>query len=120
MEKGENVMKAAIVAKWTTPVPGRETAAVAYAREADDFWGKKAAEGLCTEPRWLWAPAGENLWVVEGEYEALLSIFALPESQKLLTKGTLLVQDFGYGLYMTGSEEVLGPYEEILTELQIH
>jgi len=77
-------MKAAIVVKWTTPVPGREKAAVAYGREVDDFYGKKAAEGLCTEPKWFWAPAGESLWFVEGEYEALLGILATPEVQKLM------------------------------------
>ena len=54
-------MKAAMVAKWTTPVPGREKAAFAYGREVDDFFGKKAAEGLCTEPKWFWAPTGESL-----------------------------------------------------------
>jgi len=35
-----------MVAKWTTPVPGREKAAFAYGREVDNFFGKKAAEGL--------------------------------------------------------------------------
>jgi hypothetical protein len=54
-------MKAAMVAKWTTPVPGQEKAAFAYGREVDDFFGKKAAEGLCTEPKWFWAPTGESL-----------------------------------------------------------
>lgn len=66
-------MKAAIVVKWTTPVPGREKAAVAYGREVDDFYGKKAADGLCTEPKWFWAPTGESLWFVEGAYESLLA-----------------------------------------------
>lgn len=112
-------MKAAIVVKWTIPVAGREKAAIAYGREVDDFWGKKAAEGLCTEPTWFWAPTGENLWFVEGEYDALLGIFATPESQKFMVKGPILVQDFGYGLYLTGREEMFGPYEEALKELTL-
>jgi hypothetical protein len=85
--RGGDVTKAAMVVTWTTTVPGREKAALAYAREVDDFYGKKAAEGLCTEPRWFWAPAGESLWIIEGEYDALLGILAMPEAQKFLVKG---------------------------------
>lgn len=113
-------MKAAMVTKWTMPVPGREKAALAYGREVDDFFGKKAAEGLCTEPKWFWAPTGESLWFVEGEYDALLGIFATPEAQKFTLKGSILLQDFGYGIFLAGREEMFGPYEEALTDLKIH
>jgi hypothetical protein len=67
-------MKAAGVAKRTTPVPRREKAAIAYGRAVDEFFGKKAVEGLCTEPKWFWSPTGESLWFVEGEYDPLLAI----------------------------------------------
>jgi hypothetical protein len=50
--RGGDVMKAAMVVKFTTTVPGREKAGIAYAREVDDFYGKKAAEGLCTTRRY--------------------------------------------------------------------
>ena len=112
-------MKAAFVVKFATSVPGREKAAIAYAREVDDFWGKKATEGLCTEPKWLWATAGENIWFVEGEYEALLGIIATPEAQRFLSMGTILVGGFGWGLYQVGREEMFGPYEETLNELKL-
>lgn len=112
-------MKAAMVVKFTTAIPGREKAALAYAHEVDDFWGKKAVDGLCTEPKWFWAPTGESLWFVEGEYDALLGILATPEAQKFLVQGPILVQGFGYGLYLAGREEMFGPYEETLKELKI-
>ena len=112
-------MKAAFVVQFTTAVPGREKAAIAYAREVDDFYGKKAAEGLCTEPKWFWATAGENMWFVEGEYEALLGILAGPESQKFLVMGPILVEGFGWSLCQVGREEMFGPYEETLKELKI-
>lgn len=112
-------MKAAMVAKWTTPVPGREKAAFAYGREVDDFFGKKAAEGLCTEPKWFWAPTGESLWFVEGEFDALLGISAMPEAQKFQVKGQILLQDWGYSICLAGREEMFGPYEETLKELKI-
>ena len=112
-------MKAAFVVKFTTSVPGREKAALGYAREVDDFYGKKAAEGLCTEPKWFWATAGESMWIVEGEYEALLGILATPEAQKFIIQGSILVQGFGWGLYQVGREEMFGPYEEAMKELKI-
>src|SRR6516165_3681454 len=112
--RGGEVMKAAVVVKFTISIPGREKAAMAYAREVDDFWGKKAAEGLCTEPKWFWATAGEHIWFVEGEYEALLGIVATPEAQKFLSMGPILVEGFGWGLYQVGREEMFGPYEDML------
>lgn len=117
--RGGEVMKAAFVVKFTTAVPGREKAAIAYARASDDFYGKKAAEGLCTEPKWFWATVGESMWIVEGEYEALLGILATPEAQKFLVMGPILVEGFGWGLYQVGREEMFGPYEETLKELKI-
>lgn len=112
-------MKAALVVKFTTPVPGREKASIAYAHEVDDFYGKKAAEGLCTAPKWFWATADENLWIVEGEYEVLLGILMTPEAQKLTAKGSALSQSFKYALYVVGRDEILGPWEETLKELAI-
>lgn len=117
--EGVNVMKAAMVGKWTTPVPGREKAAIAYGRALDEFFGKKAAEGLCTEPKWFWATTGENLWLVEGEFDALVGISATPEAQKFQVMGPILLQDCGWSIFLAGREEMFGPYEEILKELKI-
>ena len=117
--RGGDMMKAALVVKFTTSVPGREKAGLAYAREVDGFWGKKAGEGLCTEPKWFWATSSEHLWFVEGEYEALLGILATPEAQKLLEKGYILIHDFGYDLYQVGRDEAFGLWEETLKELNL-
>lgn len=65
-------MKAALVVSWTGIRTGREAQAVEYGREVDDYWGKLAAEGKCSEPKWFWAMAGPSLWIVEGDYETLL------------------------------------------------
>ncbi len=112
-------MKAALVVKFTNAVPGRERASIAYAREVDDFYAKKAAEGLCTEPKWLWASAGEHIWFVEGEYEALLGLLAEPEVQKFLGMGPILTQGFGWSLCQVGREVMFGPYEKALMDLKI-
>jgi len=112
-------MKTALVVKFTNPVPGRERAAIAYARELDEFVAKKAAEGVCTEPKWFWTSNGENLWFVEGEYESLLALLTTPEVTKFENKGMILMQDFSSELYVVGREESLGPFEEALSELRI-
>jgi hypothetical protein len=88
-------LKAAFVVKYARSVPGRERSAIADGREVDHFFDKKAANGLCTEPTWFWAPIGEKIWFVEGGYEDLLGLLATPEPQKFLVKGTILLQDFG-------------------------
>lgn len=112
-------MKTALVVKFTNPTPGRERAAIAYARELDEFVAKKAAEGVCTEPKWFWTSNGENLWFVEGEYESLLALLTTPEVTKFENKGMILMQDFSSELYVVGREESLAPYEEALAELGI-
>jgi len=70
-------------------------------------------------PTWFWGPDGENLWFVEGEHEALLGIMATPEAQKLLLKGSILLQGYKYDLYKAGRDEVLGPWGETVKELAI-
>lgn len=112
-------MTTAMVVRWTTPYPGREAAAVAYGREVDDFWGKKASDGLCTPPKWFWGMGGDNYWFVEGDNGNLLGILATKEAQELLTKGGILIQDFSYGLYTVGREEMLATYEHALADLKI-
>lgn len=112
-------MQVALVVKFTNPVPGRERAAVAYARETDDFAKKKAAEGVCTQPKWFWSSTGENMMFVEGEYEALIALSASPEVTKLENKGMILMQDYRSDIVVVGRDESLGPYEEALSELGI-
>lgn len=112
-------MKAALVVKFTTPVPGRERAALAYGHELDDFAKKKASEGVVSQPKWYWSSNGDNMVIVEGEYENLLQLSADPEVTKLENKGTILMQDFRDELVAVGRDEALSGYEQALAELEI-
>lgn len=112
-------MKVALVVMFTNPVPGREKAAVAYARELDDFARKRAADGVITEPKWLWTSNGDNMLIIEGEYEDILALSTTPEVTKLENKGTILIQDFRSEIYVVGRDESLVPYEEALAELNL-
>lgn len=108
-------MKAALVVSWTTSKPGREKQAISYAREVDEVWSKYAAEGKCSEPEWLWASRGHSLWIVYADYEQLLAL--IPETQHLLMKGQLLVDEFEYDIHLRGREALLGPYEAVVQDV---
>lgn len=53
----------------------------------DEYWGRLAAESKCSEPKWSWAMAGPNHWIVEGDYETLLMHAGSPDGRKLSMKG---------------------------------
>ncbi|HEX6074112.1 MAG TPA: hypothetical protein VFZ32_02485 [Micromonosporaceae bacterium] len=112
-------MKAAMVTTFGQAFPGREKAAVKYSHEVEEFFTKKAAEGMFTEPKTFFAPTGKSFWFIEGEYDALVKLLATPETEKFLTIGKLLFQDFGYGLYVTDYEEMMRRYEWALRELEL-
>lgn len=112
-------MKAALVVRFSNPVPGREKAALAYQREVEDFAKNKASEGI-TPPKYYWSSSGENMMIIEGDYEKLLSVTSTPEAMKLENKGMLLLQGYRDELVVAGErDEVVGMYEEVLTELGI-
>lgn len=111
-------MRAALVVRFANPVPGRERAALAYGREVDEFARKNAAKGL-SEPKWYWSSSGENMVIVEGEYEKLLELSSTPEAIKLENKGMILMQGFRDELVMVGHDEPQMLYEQALTELGI-
>ncbi len=112
-------MKAALVVKFTNPVPGREKAAIEYGREIDDFAKKKASQGVVSQPKWYWSSNSDNMIIIEGEYEKLLELSADPAVTKLENKGMLLMQDFRDELVVVGRDEALGPYQEALAELHL-
>jgi hypothetical protein len=110
-------MKAALVVRYSNPVPGREKAAMAYGHELDDFARKNAAK--ISEPKWYWSSSGENMIIVEGEYENLLELTATPEAIKLENKGMILLQNFRDELVVVGRDEAEGLYQEALEELHL-
>lgn len=112
-------MKAALIVHFRSPVPGREKLALDYGAEVNDYWGKLAAEGKCTFPEMFFATTGEGaLWLVKGELETLEEIQRLPETQKLLHKGGLLLEEFGFSFFLTGesADEYMFKFAEIAKE----
>lgn len=110
-------MKAALVTTWSQPKAGHEADAIKFAREVDDYWGKLAAEGKCSEPTWFWAMKGQSIWFVEGEYETLVALMVDPNTMLLQAKGSMFVEDFGTEICAVGRESLLQPYEYVMKEV---
>lgn len=95
-------MKAALVASWSQPVPGRERKALEYGAEVNAYWSQRAQEGRCTEPETFFSENGVGMWMVKGAREDLVALSASEEGRLLSMKGDLLLKDFSLGLYHTG------------------
>ena len=114
-------MDTALVITWKVPFPGREKQALELGAQADEYWGKQAAAGRCTEPEWFFLPAGWGMWMVKGERRDLEDLLQSDESRRLLARGTLLLQDWQYALAEAGSgaERFMTDYGTIGGELGI-
>jgi hypothetical protein len=108
-----------MVVTWTGIRPGRERLALKYGRDVDAYWGKFAAEGKCSTPKWYLSQTGPGVWVVEGEMEDLLGISATEQAQKLTTEGPLCCEHFAMELCGTDRDEQFRMYEQVLDELKV-
>jgi hypothetical protein len=84
-----------MVATWTHPIAGREAKALEYGAEVMAFWGKRAAEGKCSEPELFFSERGTGMWMVKGSRDVLLLIHDTDEARLLSMKGELLLEGFG-------------------------
>jgi hypothetical protein len=112
-------MDAAIVLTWSAPFPGREKKALEYAAQCGEYWGKLAAEGRCTKPEWFMLPTGGGIWMVKGERRVLEELIQTDEVRRLVAKGFVLNQDWGYTIadYGSGAARFIGDYAGELENL---
>jgi hypothetical protein len=94
-------MDSALIVTWRTPIPGREKAALDYAVEVNEYWGKLAADGKCSEPEMFFL-SDYGMWMVKGTTDTLWQLYGAEASQRLLRKGQLLLDHFTYELVKTG------------------
>jgi hypothetical protein len=99
-------MFAAMVVTWTHPMTGREAKALEYGAEVADFWGKRAAEGKCSEPELLFSERGTGLWMVKGDRDVLQKIHDTDEARLLTMKGELLLEGFSLDFCYAGDDAV--------------
>jgi len=97
-------MKAAMIVRWTQPIPGREMKALEYGAQVGEFWGKVAAEGRCTVPEMFFSLLGEGMWMVKGDLGVLQEIEATEQAQMLTFKGQWLLEGFGIEYFLTAED----------------
>lgn len=105
-------MDTAFIITWKAPYPGREAGALELAVESNEYWGKLAADGKCTPPEWFFLPTGTGMWIVKGDRRVLEELVETDEARRLITKGTLLLDDWQWCLARTGgaAEQFIGEY----------
>jgi hypothetical protein len=85
-------------------VVGREKLALDYGVEVEEYWTKQATEGKCSPPKLFFFSNGHGLWMVEGDIDTLWSIHVEEATQRLVTKGQILLQDFAFDFVTTGKD----------------
>jgi hypothetical protein len=104
VESEGSVVDEALVVTWTRPVVGRETLALDYGLEVKEYWATLAAEGKCSPPELFFFSNGHGLWMVKGDIDTLWSIHVEAATQRLVTKGQLLLEDFAFDFVTTGKD----------------
>lgn len=112
-------MRFAYVVTWKGAITGREKLSLDYGFEVQEYWGKLAADGKCTEPEMFFFPDGHGMWMVKGEFETLERLWMTDEAQHLLVKGRYVLEDFGYEFVRTGdsADQYMMLFAEIGAEL---
>lgn len=113
-------MKAALLVTWTAPFPGREMKALEFAVEANEYWGKLAAEGKCTTPEeFVSTGTGHGYWLVKGDRATLAELMEGEIPLALSAKGVALLQDYTYELVLAEDsvEQFFGNYADAVTKI---
>jgi hypothetical protein len=111
---------AAVVARWGSSIPGREAKSLEVFMEFLAFWGGHAEAGRCSSPEPFFAVNGSGgMAVIRGKSDALSEIVFSEESEKIVGKGTMIVNDLRVDLYFAGDEIMRGTqiFVEAGTEL---
>lgn len=97
----------ALISTWRNPVRGREAKALEVFMDFLTFWGKRAADGSCSEPEIYFADDGSHaMAIVRGKTDVLREIQDSEEFEGLLVKGHYIIDDLAVRTYITGDEEI--------------
>jgi hypothetical protein len=107
----------AIISTWGNTTTGREAKSLEVFMEFLGFWGKRAAEGKCSEPKAFFNSDGSGgMSIVEGKTDALMEIWESDESERLIAKAQLIVQDLQSHIYWGGTDEEITKGTQVFVE----
>jgi hypothetical protein len=111
---------AALVMRYTLPIPGREQKAMQVFADALTVFGKLAADGICAEPDVLHHIVGGGMFIVKTEtFEKAHEILDMDDVRRVLDTAVFTVDDFDVELMVAGEKLMnnMSVYTSIGTEL---
>lgn len=98
---------AALVSTWGSPVAGREAKSLEVFMEFLQTLNKWASEGKCSPPEvFLNVDGSEGMAIIKGKSDSLMELMESDENQKLVSKGSMIVEGLKSHLYFTGDEQI--------------
>ncbi|HEX2267787.1 MAG TPA: hypothetical protein VHI97_06250 [Actinomycetota bacterium] len=98
---------AALVSTWGSPVAGREAKSLEVFMEFLQTLNKWASEGKCSPPEvFLNVDGSEGMAIIKGKSDALMELLESDENQKLVSKGSMIVEGLKSHLYFSGDEQI--------------
>lgn len=110
----------ALVFSYGLPVAGREAKALEAFADAQAFFGKMAAEGLCAEPEIFHYGFGGGMMIVRAEtYERLFELLEMDEAKRIIEVCMFAVSDFEFAFMHTGElvTENMGLFAKVGADL---
>ncbi|MCP5115501.1 MAG: hypothetical protein GY953_32140 [bacterium] len=93
----------ALIFSYGLPVEGRDAKAMEAFADAQVFFGKMAADGMCAEPEVFHPGFGGGMMIVRAEsYEKLFDMLEMEEAKRIITVCMFAVHDFKYSYMTTG------------------
>ncbi|MEA2001384.1 MAG: hypothetical protein U9N84_05800 [Actinomycetota bacterium] len=111
---------AALVIKYSVPIPGREAKAMEVFATALTVFGNLATDDKCTEPKVFHHLVGGGMMIVKTEtVEKAHEILEVDEVRDVIDKAMFTVSDFEVELMVTGEQLMsnMAKYVAIGTEL---
>src|SRR3954447_8337198 len=102
-------MTGAVLVRWGTPIPGRETKGLEVFGKAIERFEQLAKQGRIhahSEYISLTGTVG-GFMLIQGEVEELQKILLEPENLALTSQASMIVTDFEQNLYAGGSDQAI-------------
>jgi 4-hydroxy-L-threonine phosphate dehydrogenase PdxA len=112
-------VQAALIFRYGRPWAGREKLAFEAFGDALEFFGKRAADGLCQAPIAYMAATGGGMMMVHGDRERLAEILQTEDFMHMYLRAGYAVPDLTYDLMLAGESAVnqMGMWAGVGSEL---
>ena len=112
----------AIIISWGTPVRGREMQSLDVFGRSLAFWDEQAKEGRIHGHHEYFSISGNatqrsGTMVIEGDLDQLAQLMVTEENTRLLAEASQIVDNLDTQLCQMNSDEAIGQYVSVLTDM---